>query len=95
MLRAHDLGLPAPTGLDIAAGYMRWFSAISHSYIITPHDDVHIPLPHEEEALDVIVVGEHGDQQWLDMTEQLRRIRDHALSIMVGRWRNGFEQIFI
>jgi hypothetical protein len=75
VLRAHDLGLPASTGLDIATKYIRWFSAISHSYIITSHDDVHIPRPHEEEARDVIVVGEHGDQQWLDMTERLRRIR--------------------
>jgi len=53
---------------------------------------ISIPRPREKEALYVTVIREQGDQQWLDMTERLRRIRDHALSIMVSRWCNGFEK---
>jgi len=60
------------------------FYAISYTYIITLLKDVHITRPHKWEALDEMVVEEQGDQQWLDMTERFRCIRDHVLDIMGG-----------
>jgi len=42
---------------------MRWFSAISHPYIVTPLEDVHIPRTHVQEALDEIDYEEEGDCQ--------------------------------
>jgi len=55
VLRVQDLGMPAPTGLETVTVYMRWFSSLSHPYIITSSEDVHISRPPEQEALDEIV----------------------------------------
>jgi hypothetical protein len=74
----------APTGLETTTVYMMWFSSISHPYIITPPEDVHIQRPSEQEALDEIVAEEQGDQHWVDMTRRLGCIRGHVLGIIGG-----------
>jgi hypothetical protein len=61
-----------------------FFFAISHPYIITPLEDVHISRPPEHGTLNEIVAEEHKNHQWLDMTGRLRRIRDHVLVIIGG-----------
>ena len=46
-------------GVEMVVGYMRWFFTISYPYIITPIEDVDIPRPHEQEALNEITIEEH------------------------------------
>ncbi|KEH18833.1 transmembrane protein, putative [Medicago truncatula] len=46
----HDISSFKMIGLGTTSGYMIWFSAISHSYIITPLEDVHIPRPPKQEV---------------------------------------------
>ena len=63
MLTEQDLDMPAPTGQETTIGYVRWYFAISHSYIIHQQKVAHIPRLHEQETIDELAVEEHGDQQ--------------------------------
>lgn len=78
----HDLGVPVVTGIEAVPSYIRWFYSISHPHIITSPKTIHIPMSHEHEALNDIVVEQERDYQWLGMTRSLGRIRGHVLSIM-------------
>jgi len=63
VLRVRDLGLPTPSVLETADGYMRWYFTISHPYITQQHEDVHILRSAEQEGLDEIFAEQHEDQQ--------------------------------
>ena len=95
MLTHQDLGVPAPTGLEVVVGYIRWYFSISHSYILHQQVDVHIPRPPEQKSLDEVTDEEHGDQQWLDFRSRLARVRDHAFTIIFSGEEEEGSQIWM
>jgi len=54
VLTAQELGLPARQGAKADQGYIRWFYTISHQCMILLDEDVQVPMPLEQKALDEI-----------------------------------------
>jgi len=67
VLTDQQLGLPAIHGLEVEPGYIRWFYLISNPRMILPDEDVQVPRPPEQEALDEIVVEQDGEHGYLDL----------------------------
>jgi len=76
------LGHSAITGVTTSYGYIRWLYTISHPHLIASEEDVHIPRPAEQEALDEIATEQEGEHGYLELTGRLGCNRDHVLSIM-------------
>ena len=62
VLTPQDFGLAARHCVEMSHGYIRWFYSISHSRMTLPHENVHVLRPPEQEAFDVIVVDQDGEQ---------------------------------
>jgi len=93
VLSPQDLGLPARHGVETNQGYIRWFYSISHPHIILLDEDVHVPRPPKQEALDEIDVEQDGEKGYLDLAGRLGRIRDCVYVVMVSVVvEQGFEE---
>lgn len=65
------------TGVEMAQGYIKWFYSFSHPRILLQDEDVPIPRPPEQEALDKVVAEQNGEDGYLVLTKRLDHIRDH------------------
>lgn len=50
--------------------------------MILPVQDVHVPRPQEQEALDETAAEEDGEHMFLDLGGRLNRIRDHVYVVI-------------
>ena len=82
VLRDPELGQPSIRGVEVSAGYIRYFYQVSHPRMILPNQEVHVSRPPEQEALDEIAVEEDGDQGYLELSRTLTRIRNHVYVVM-------------
>jgi hypothetical protein len=61
-----------------------------------PEEDVLVPKPPEQNALDEIAVVQDEEHEYLDLAERLGRIRDHVYVVIVTtRFFVRFIVIFI
>lgn len=52
--------------------------------MILQDEDVQVPKPPEQDALDEIVVVQDGEQGYINLAKRLGRIRDHVYVVMVS-----------
>lgn len=76
----------AMTGVQTAHGYIRWFYYFSHPCIILQDEDVPIPRPPKQDALDVVAAEQNEEDGYLVLTEKLDHIRDHVYAVMLVVW---------
>jgi hypothetical protein len=69
-------------GVEAEEGYIRWFYPVSHPRMILPLEDVQVPRPLEQQALDEVDVEEDGDQGYSELSETLTCIRDRVYAVM-------------
>jgi hypothetical protein len=68
--------------VEVEEGYIKWFYRVSYPRMILPNQEVPVPRPPEQKALDEIAAEEDEDQGYLELSKSLTRIRDHVYDVM-------------